>query len=86
MSRTWDDTVAALRGLAARVPDLQARVAAIAVTGQGDGTWLIDDEGRPVAPALLWLDSRAARLVPAYWVILALGALMIAVLPVAPPN
>jgi len=63
MSRTWDDTVAALRGLAASVPDLHARVAAIAVTGQGDGTWLIDDEGRPVAPALLWLDSRAARLV-----------------------
>jgi len=63
MSRTWDDTVAALRGLAASVPDLQARVAAIAVTGQGDGTWLIDDDGRPVAPALLWLDSRAARLV-----------------------
>jgi len=63
MSRTWDDTVAALRGLAASVPDFQARVAAIAVTGQGDGTWLIDDEGRPVAPALLWLDSRAARLV-----------------------
>jgi erythritol kinase len=63
MSRTWDDTVAALRGLAASVPDLQTRVAAIAVTGQGDGTWLIDDEGRPVAPALLWLDSRAARLV-----------------------
>jgi erythritol kinase len=63
MSRTWDDTVAALRGLAAGVPDLQTRVAAIAVTGQGDGTWLIDDEGRPVAPALLWLDSRAARLV-----------------------
>jgi hypothetical protein len=29
---------------------------------QGDGTWLIDDEGRPVAPVLLWLDSRAARL------------------------
>jgi erythritol kinase len=63
MSRTWDDTVAALRGLAASVADLQTRVAAIGVTGQGDGTWLIDDEGRPVAPALLWLDSRAARLV-----------------------
>jgi sugar (pentulose or hexulose) kinase len=29
----------------------------------GDGTWPIDDEGRPVVPALLWLDSRAARLV-----------------------
>ena len=46
-----------------RVPDLTARVSAIAVTGQGDGTWLIDDDGRPVAPALLWLDSRAAKLV-----------------------
>jgi erythritol kinase len=63
MSRTWDDTAAALRGLAAGVPDLAARVAAVAVTGQGDGTWLIDEDGRPVAPALLWLDSRAARLV-----------------------
>jgi erythritol kinase (D-erythritol 1-phosphate-forming) len=63
MSRTWDDTTAALRGLMAGVPDLPERVAAIAVTGQGDGTWLIDDEGRPVAPALLWLDSRAAHLV-----------------------
>jgi erythritol kinase (D-erythritol 1-phosphate-forming) len=63
MSRTWNDTVAALRGLVAVVPDLASRVAAVAVTGQGDGTWLIDDDGRPVAPALLWLDSRAAGLV-----------------------
>ena len=63
MSRTWNDTIAALRGLAAIVPDLGPRLAAVAVTGQGDGTWLVDDEGRPVAPALLWLDSRAAGLV-----------------------
>ena len=63
MLRTWNDTVAALRGLAAAVPDTASRIAAVAVTGQGDGTWLIDDGGRPVAPALLWLDSRAAQLV-----------------------
>jgi erythritol kinase (D-erythritol 1-phosphate-forming) len=63
MSRTWNDTVAALRGLVAAVPDLASRVVAIAVTGQGDGTWLIDDNDRPVAPALLWLDSRAAPIV-----------------------
>jgi len=56
VSRTWNDTVAALRGLAAAVPDLALRVVAIAVTGQGDGTWLIDDNDHPVAPALLWLD------------------------------
>lgn len=63
MARTWSDTVAVIRALATSVPDLSARIAAIAVTGQGDGTWLIDDDGRPVAPALLWLDSRAGRLV-----------------------
>lgn len=63
MARTWIDAVAALRGLVAAVPDLASRVAAIAVTGQGDGTWLIDEDGQPAAPALLWLDSRAALIV-----------------------
>jgi erythritol kinase len=63
MTRTWTDTVAALRALAAAVPDLGRRSAAVAVTGQGDGTWLIAEDGEPVAPALLWLDSRAASLV-----------------------
>ena len=63
MARTWRDTVAVIHGLATAVPELPSRVAAIAVTGQGDGTWLIDDDGRPVAPGLLWLDSRAGPLV-----------------------
>lgn len=62
MMRTWTDTVATLRQLAADVPDLATRLAAIAITGQGDGTWLIDDAGKPVAPAWLWLDSRAASI------------------------
>ncbi len=34
-------------------------IAALAVTGQGDGTWLADAEGEPVAPA--WLLARCAR-------------------------
>ncbi|WP_315754440.1 MULTISPECIES: FGGY-family carbohydrate kinase [unclassified Bradyrhizobium] len=66
MERTWTDTVAALRGLSGALPNLAHRVAAIAVTGQGDGTWLIDADGHPVAPALLWLDSRAAGFVQAF--------------------
>ncbi len=33
------------------------------MTGQGDGTWLVDRDGVPVAPAWLWLDARAAALV-----------------------
>jgi erythritol kinase (D-erythritol 1-phosphate-forming) len=63
MDRTWDDAAATLRGLSEKIPVLAARTAAIAVTGQGDGTWLINKSGRPVMPAWLWLDARAAALV-----------------------
>jgi erythritol kinase len=36
-----------------------AEVIAVSVTGQGDGAWLIDSDGSPTGPALLWLDGRA---------------------------
>ena len=65
MARTWTDAAATLRGLASVVPDLAQRTAAIAVTGQGDGTWLIDADGNPTAPALLWLDARSATITDA---------------------
>ena len=61
MERTWEDTCAVLRGLSARLNG--AEVAALAITGQGDGTWLIDRENVPVAPAILWLDARTGQLV-----------------------
>lgn len=32
----------------------------IGLTGQGDGVWLVDWHGRPVRPAISWMDSRAA--------------------------
>ena len=35
----------------------------VAVTGQGDGCWVVDEDFRPVRPALSWLDGRAAALV-----------------------
>ncbi|GAA1847330.1 FGGY family carbohydrate kinase [Brevibacterium marinum] len=37
-----------------------AEVIAVSVTGQGDGAWLVDANGRPTGPALLWLDGRAS--------------------------
>ncbi|MBB3987167.1 erythritol kinase [Sagittula marina] len=61
MARTWADCARALRGLQDKVDDLSARVAALAVTGQGDGTWLVGADNRPVTDAWLWLDARAAR-------------------------
>ncbi len=62
MARAWVDTAATLRGLGTVVPDLDRRAAAIAVTAQGDGTWLVDAEGEPAGPALIWLDARAGDL------------------------
>ncbi|MEZ5930746.1 MAG: FGGY-family carbohydrate kinase [Alphaproteobacteria bacterium] len=61
--RTWADAARALRLLADEVPDLAKRTATLAVTGQGDGTWLIDQAGEPVCPAWLWLDARSAPII-----------------------
>ena len=60
LSRTWADCVQALRDLGERIEGLGPRVAAVAVTGQGDGTWLVGPGNDPVTDAWLWLDARAA--------------------------
>ncbi len=62
MARTWRDAAETLRLLADKVPNLAARTVAVAVTGQGDGIWLVNEKAEPVAPAWLWLDSRAAKI------------------------
>jgi erythritol kinase len=63
MNWTWQATAETLRALAARVDGLAKRTAAVAFTGQGDGMWLLDRAGEPVAPAWLWLDGRAGDIV-----------------------
>jgi erythritol kinase (D-erythritol 1-phosphate-forming) len=66
MAETWQTTLRALRLLADEVPDLARRAVALAVTGQADGTWLIDEDGDPVAPAMFWLDERSSPVVEAW--------------------
>ncbi len=60
LERTWSDCVQALRGLGEKVEGLGRRTAALAVTAQGDGTWLVGAGDAPVGDAWLWLDARAA--------------------------
>lgn len=60
LSATWDDCARTLRDLGSKVENLAARTAALAVTAQGDGTWLVGRNDEPVADAWLWLDARAA--------------------------
>ncbi|RSS76719.1 carbohydrate kinase [Streptomyces sp. WAC06614] len=63
MERVWEATASTVKDVVDQLTACGGEVAAIGVTGQGDGLWLVDDEGRPVRPAALWLDGRtAARL------------------------
>jgi erythritol kinase (D-erythritol 1-phosphate-forming) len=39
---------------------LTEQPAALALTGQGDGLWLRDADGRAVRPAISWMDGRAS--------------------------
>lgn len=36
------------------------RIIGLALTGQGDGAWLLDENAEPVGPAILWNDARSA--------------------------
>lgn len=59
MNQTWRDCVRALQMLGDKVTSLATRTLAVAVTGQGDGTWLVGADNRAVDDAWLWLDARA---------------------------
>lgn len=60
MDQVWDAVASAIREVVAALPEPPELVA---VTGQGDGAWLVDGLGRPTGPAVLWNDGRAAGLV-----------------------
>ncbi|MFF1811355.1 FGGY family carbohydrate kinase [Streptomyces sp. NPDC058251] len=60
MEEVYGAVVAVLSALTAAVPG-PVRLAGL--TGQGDGVWLVDGEGRPVRAAASWMDGRAHELV-----------------------
>jgi erythritol kinase (D-erythritol 1-phosphate-forming) len=45
------------------VASVDEPVELLAFTAQGDGCWLVDADGEPTGPAILWNDARAADLV-----------------------
>jgi len=63
MEHIWDATATTISAVAEGLDQAETEVVAIGLTGQGDGAWLVDQQGLPVLPAALWLDGRAtARL------------------------
>ncbi|MBF8186595.1 carbohydrate kinase [Nonomuraea sp. K274] len=63
MTAVWDAVAATVREVAGR---LGGDVEFVAVTAQGDGCWLVDGNGEPTGPAILWNDARAAATVDAW--------------------
>jgi sugar (pentulose or hexulose) kinase len=57
MALTWHQTGAAIDDVTTDLSEGE-EVVGVGVTGQGDGCWLIDDEGEPVRDAILWSDGR----------------------------
>ena len=55
LDRTWTDTLEVIRQILEKLDGHQ--IVGIAVTGQGSGTWLIDDNGSPVGRGFLCLTS-----------------------------
>jgi len=58
MEELWQIVVTCLRDIAQKI-DISA-VKSIGVCGQGDGLWMLDQDMRPVRPAILWNDARAS--------------------------
>ncbi|WBL78541.1 xylulokinase [Bradyrhizobium xenonodulans] len=54
-----DAAIGAVDDLAARHPREVARVASIGLSGQMHGATLLDEDGRPLRPAILWNDGRS---------------------------
>lgn len=67
MHTVWQAVQITVRQTLARAAVSPEQIVAIGVTGQGDGTWLVDRAGIPVRPAILWSDGRTAELVQKFW-------------------
>jgi xylulokinase len=56
----WLGLVAGVRELTAMTMDRAGDILGIAVAGHGPTLTTVDEAGRPVRPAIIWLDTRAA--------------------------
>lgn len=57
MHETWAAACGAIRDALGDIP--ASSIAAVGVTGHGDGLYLVDHDGAPLGPGILSLDSRA---------------------------
>ena len=58
MREVWSVFAGLCLELKQKCPESWRKLSGLGVTGQGDGLWLIDSEGVPIRPAILWNDTR----------------------------
>lgn len=63
MDGVW---AAVVKTVNAVVPQVNESVRGVVVTAQGDGSWLVDEQGRPTGNAILWNDGRATEEIEAW--------------------
>ena len=63
MEAAWQAVAACIRAVLEESGGDPARVAAVGLTGTMVGAWLVDSDGRPVRPAILWNDGRTQPLI-----------------------
>ena len=62
MDELWEDVAGTIKSVILKMGP-GSKILAAAVSGQGEGLWLIDKDGKPIGRAILWNDSRAESLV-----------------------
>ena len=67
MDQVWTAAADAIRNALTSSPVRPEEIRALSVTGQGDGNWMIDANGRPVGPALLWTDGRSGEIIDRWY-------------------
>ncbi|HUU14613.1 MAG TPA: FGGY-family carbohydrate kinase [Terriglobia bacterium] len=63
MAQLWETVKVCLRSVAAQLQASKREIEGIGITSTGDGTWIIDREGKPVRGGILWCDGRAGKIV-----------------------
>lgn len=67
METVWQAAITAIRDAVSAAGVPAEEIVAVSATGQGDGNWLINANGTPAGPAVLWTDGRAGSTIDRWY-------------------
>jgi sugar (pentulose or hexulose) kinase len=63
MNEMWKVVKNCIANIARETRQGKREIKGLGITSTGDGTWMIDSDGNPVRPGMLWCDGRAGKIV-----------------------